>query len=152
MLRSVVTAYLALFTLAGPCACCWAVSLRLAGRPTARTPPAADCCAPSGKSCHTCGSRCSGDHPPAPRPTEPPCPACPCGDPSLFWGAPVGKLDESFGAPWLRWLLDAAPGLFGSAGTESLTLVADPADGLVPTALPFLSAADLLHVHHRLRC
>jgi hypothetical protein len=64
----------------------------------------------------------------------------------------VGKLDESFGATWLRWLLGAAPGLLALAGPEPLTLLADAADGPAPFAVPFLSASDLLHVHHRMRC
>ena len=64
----------------------------------------------------------------------------------------MGKLDDLYRMSWLRWLLDAAPGLIGPDGAQPLALAAFTADGLAPTALPFLSADDLLHVHHRLRC
>src|SRR4051812_19839112 len=101
MVRGVLTAYLMLFTVAGPCACCYLAAPLLAGDRTA--PPTARRCASAGNSYHTCGHCCSDEHRPGdpqagtPRRPAPACPTCPCGDPSLCCGAPVGKLDESLG-------------------------------------------------------
>jgi hypothetical protein len=64
----------------------------------------------------------------------------------------VGQLDQSAGWAWLRWLQGTALGLSGVIGTAESPFPAITADGLLPHALPFLSASDLLHVHHRLRC
>ena len=115
MVRGVLIAYLMLFTVAGPCACCCLATPLLAGD---SAPPPAARCASAGKSCHTCGNCCSDEHRPAPPRPSPPCPSCPCGDPSLCCGAPVGKLDESFGGSWLRWLLDSLPGPVGLTDAE----------------------------------
>jgi hypothetical protein len=159
MLRGVLTVYLLLVTAAGPCFCC--IAGQLLARPRSSTSPAEpgplqSRCVSANNSCGTCGSCCStgrDSSAPARRPAPAaPCPACPCGEPSLCCGTLAGRLDDSFAPSLLRWLVDAAAGplWFDGADRPALAVVVGPEQTF--GAVPFLTASDLLHVHHRLRC
>jgi hypothetical protein len=71
---------------------------------------------------------------------------------ALCCGTWVGQLDQSAGSAWLRWLQGTPLGLGGVIGTAESPFLTATAEGLLLDALPFLTASDLLHVHHRLRC
>jgi hypothetical protein len=163
MLRGLLTAYLLFASLAGPCGyCCLASQLlarAAAAGQTASTHPTASACRHCTLANDTAGacsgccptSRPSDDPVNGPRP-GPACPVCPCGGPSLCYGSLTAKLDDTGSTALLRWLLGAAQGGMGFDVANQPVPQTVAADNATSAALPFLSAQDLLHLHHRLRC
>jgi len=144
MLRRVLTAYLAFLTAAAPCLCCCTT-----GRLVAATPPAAECHSlPAAKSC--C---CNETDPPATQQPAPkrhmPAPEerCPCRN-HADMQAQVTVDAKADNLDLRRVSLEAVtvvlPNSDPSPSADHFGLAHDPD--------PFLSATDLLHVHHRLRC
>jgi hypothetical protein len=148
MLRRVLTAYLALLTVAAPCLCCCttgrllaAAGNPLAGRPAQPDPPAtaAPCC------CHDVDTP---DEPqPAPQPKQPiPEQRCPCRDHSDKQAQVTVAPAITAELALLRTVFDAAPIALLELNPSVVLL-----NSLQPPE-PFPSTDDLLQVHHRLRC
>jgi hypothetical protein len=154
MLRGVLIAYLVLFTAAGPCLCCCA-ALRTHAATRATPPaepatPAAPCC----QRHHRDATPAAAPERPAPAgdPTAPdPKQPCPCRDHPARRGKMAVTSAAAGELSLLRWSLQSP---------LAATLAADPPAADPPAALPdlaavdnpFLSADQLLHVQHRLRC
>lgn len=142
MLRRVLTAYLAFLAAAAPCLCCCTT-----GRLVAAAPPATPAESPPPCCCHDADPAPPAE--PRPAPPQPPEQRCPCRDHAQKQATAVIAPAES---SLLRATLSAAavqtPVLVPPAGSS-------PAAGLVAAfapSEPFLTASDLLDVHHRLRC
>ena len=141
MLRRIVTAYLAVLTVAAPCLCCCTPGRLFAATPAAPVDEPAPSC------CH--------QRPPEPRPSQVPQPSqpdpqdrCPCWEHSQKQ-AVVGRAAEFDFARQLAgpsYLLPALPipGI-SILGPQTSSFGLDCRN-------PYPTAFDLLHVHHRLRC
>jgi len=139
MLRSVLTAYLAFVTAAAPCLCCCTTARLFAAPPAKSAPPAT---APS--CCHEVET--PADPVPAPQPKAPE-PRCPCRDHSDMQGqVTVGPVAAELALA----LTTLVVALIANPDLDPTPVV--DVDGPVSCHDPFLSATDLLHVHHRLRC
>jgi hypothetical protein len=138
MLRRILTAYLAVLTVAAPCLCCCAPGRLFAAPAPRAAEPAQSCC-----------RRHIPRPAPTPQPSNPdPQDRCPCREHSQKQ-AVVGPAAE-FGV---------ARQLVGPSYLLPALLNPDiPILGPRTSAFgfdcrnPFPSAFDLLHVHHRLRC
>ena len=148
MLRWAFAIYMVLVTAAGPGLCCCSLSHLFASPATSQTTAPADlppCCQ------HTSGGQESQGHGGCPREKQGDDrhkPGCPCrqveAKPAALPEQAVELPDQSqfaspFSAPSLAVAFDA---LLGVKGGHAL-----PGGGP-----PFLTAHDLLHVHHQLRC
>jgi hypothetical protein len=147
MLRGALTAYLVFFTAAGPClACCAASRLLTAAAPApARAEEAAAPCCCGGDD--TASPACE-----APRSPQPPAPpSCPCDDHPARQGSVAVASAATAELSLLRWSLELTSVTAAFADPIAPTAPAVPPGAAAP-ADPFLSASDLLHVQHRLRC
>ncbi len=150
MLRRALTVYLLLFTAAGPALCCCAATSLFAAPPAAAhaTRPQPTCCRGKATSPDAgCPKRLPGRDSRAPQP----CPDCPVQHHPTLLGSVVVDASRAAELSLLRLALHATlPPAAGVLLPDPLALLR--ADAASPAAGPFLSAFDLLHVQHRLRC
>jgi hypothetical protein len=154
MLRVVLTAYLVLFTAAGPSLCCCTTLRGLAPCASGSADftgaePAGGCCCAGEAAASCCAADvdcCTAPAPPSPK-RSCPCKQTPAG--CCLETLPYAPVD---GDSLVRRVVHLAYDL-PVAGLAVVPAPADPAPCEAAAADgPFWSVTDLLHVQHRLRC
>jgi hypothetical protein len=152
MLQKLLATYMAFALAAGPGLCCCTAAHLVAGPPPAAGSDPADdhppcCCCPADRPAPPAGDPCAQ----APAPPKSRGHHCPCretGDTQQFDRAaaasPAEPLPSRFVPPAFALIPLDAP--------TAAQLAAPGQAGERSSILPFLSARDLLHVHHLLRC
>jgi hypothetical protein len=142
MLRRVLTAYLAFLVAAAPCLCCCTAAKAIAAAPAEPAKPKTTCC------CHEVAPE--PESTPTNKPSAPQEPEnCPCREHAAK--AVIAAAGDSL------LLQDQTGGtLFPPAllaiGNDLVSLDGAGVPPFLKQSEPFLSAVDLLRLHHRLRC